>query len=233
MLISPSSMQRPDQTLIQRVFQAPALCCDLSIIVQVALVCQWRCYQPKSWSLLGKPAISPDAATSPTFPWGKQTTVFLYFYCTDNCISALLCISALFLYFSNVIKQSPDPYMASLPSHWMPLLVLASPEDADNCISVLLLHWHLYLCIILYFSNVPKQSPDPYLASLPSRWMGLLDLPSPGETDNCIYICISAMLSSKVLTITWPGCHANGDGAHWFPWRSGQLYFSVEQNHIC
>ena len=49
------------------------------------------------------------------------------------------------------------------------------------------------LALVAVSGDVIKQSPDPYLARLASRWMGLLVLASPGVadlycTDNCISV---------------------------------------------
>ena len=73
--------------------------------------CQWRCYQAKSWSLLGQAGIPLDGAPSPSFPWGSRlilywqlyfcsttvlTTVFQYFCCVNRAKSwSLLCQPAI------------------------------------------------------------------------------------------------------------------------------------------
>ena len=76
--------------------------------------CQWRCYQAKSWSLLGQPAILLGMGLIvPASPGVADL------YCTDNCISVVqLCWQLYFNISAVLIEQSPDTYLASLPSHW-------------------------------------------------------------------------------------------------------------------
>ena len=96
----------------------------------------------------------------------------------DNCISSVL--TTVHLYFSNYIKSSPDPYLASMPSCWITLQVLPSPGEKDNCISVLLLNWQLYICTSTALT-ICKSSNDHAAMPLGMRMPGSLK-----EMVNCI-----------------------------------------------
>ena len=134
-----------------------------------------------------------------------------------SCDLTIIVQLALVAVSGDVIKQSPDPYLARLASRWMALLVLASPGVADlyctdNCISVVQLCWQLYFNIS---AVLIEQSPDTYLASLRSHWGWGSQVPF-GEVVNCVFFLykITFILASNTyiqynMYFCWTNSHLN------------------------